>query len=129
MSKQMSKPPGLHIHPFDQNAIPLSAFEPVKNTTTQAAQPLPAQLPSVLTPTPSPATTAAAVLTPLATPVTLVAPPALSPNIAITISLNDTKPRVPEHSNSHPIPNEDENVVELQQYHIEVPPPLPNAAL
>jgi hypothetical protein len=31
------------IHPFDHSAIPLSTFKPAKNTTTQAAQPLPAQ--------------------------------------------------------------------------------------
>ena len=44
------------IWPLDRHAIPLSAIEPSKTTTTQAVQPLPAHLPSilVLTPTPTP---------------------------------------------------------------------------
>ena len=120
------------IYPFDRNAIPLSAFEPVKNTTTQAAQPLPAQLPSILTPTPSPAATAAAALTPLATPTTSVAPPSLGHDIAITIGPNNAESGGPGHGDIHPVPNKgDDTAVEpkaIQWYHIEVPPPLPNAA-
>ena len=42
------------IYPLNCNAIPESAFEPAKNTTTEAAQPLPAQLPPSLVPTPNP---------------------------------------------------------------------------
>ena len=42
------------IYPLNRNAIPESAFEPAKNTTTEAAQPLPAQLPPSLVPTPNP---------------------------------------------------------------------------
>ncbi|KAF7971789.1 hypothetical protein HWV62_19919 [Athelia sp. TMB] len=45
------------IWPFNRNAIPLSAYSPALNTTTQAAQPVPPQIPVivdvVLTPTPS----------------------------------------------------------------------------
>jgi len=65
------------IHPFDHNTIPLSAFEPAKNTTTQAPQPLPAQLPSILVPTP-PATSAATTLTPNMMPATSAAPSSTS---------------------------------------------------
>ncbi len=36
------------IWPLNPNAIPTSAFAPALNTTTQAAQPLPASLPSLL---------------------------------------------------------------------------------
>jgi hypothetical protein len=39
------------IWPLNHNAIPLDAFELVKNTTTLAAQPLPAHLPTILMPT------------------------------------------------------------------------------
>ena len=42
------------IWPLNRHSIPLSAFEPSKNTTTEAAQPLPAHLPSILVPTPNP---------------------------------------------------------------------------
>jgi hypothetical protein len=51
------------IHPLDRNAIPKSAFEPAKNTTTQAAQLLPAHLPSLLTPTPNPSPAVSATAT------------------------------------------------------------------
>src|SRR6516164_9277073 len=51
------------IYPFNRDVIPLSAFEPAKNTTTQAAQPLPAQLPSILIPTPDPSPVASAATT------------------------------------------------------------------
>ena len=37
------------IWPLNRDAIPPEAFEPAKNTTTLAAQPLPARLPSLLT--------------------------------------------------------------------------------
>jgi len=40
------------IWPLDRHVIPLSSFELSKNTTIQAAQPLPAHLPSILIPTP-----------------------------------------------------------------------------
>lgn len=45
------------IWPLDHHAIPQSAFEPSKNMTTQAAQPLPVQLPSILSPIPTPTPT------------------------------------------------------------------------
>lgn len=45
------------IWPLDHHAIPQSAFEPSKNMTAQAAQPLPVQLPSILSPIPTPTPT------------------------------------------------------------------------
>ena len=120
------------IHPFHQNAIPLSAFEPVKNMTMQAMQPLPAQLPSILTLTPSPAATAAAVLTLLATPTTSVAPPSLGCDIAITMGPNNAESGGHGHGDIHLVPNKGDNTAvepkAIQWYHIEVPSPLPNAA-
>jgi len=94
------------IYPFDRNAIPLSAFKPAKNTTTQAAQPLPAQLPSILVPTP-PATSAATTLTPNTTPATSAAPSSTSLDL-------DVGPGSAE--------------APTQQYHIKVPPPLLHSA-
>ena len=94
------------IYPFDHNAIPLSAFKPAKNTTTQAAQPLPAQLPSILVPTP-PATSAATMLTPSTMPATSAAPSSTSLDL-------DVGPGSME--------------APTQRYHIEVPPPLLHSA-
>jgi hypothetical protein len=62
------------IWPLDCHAIPLLAFEPSKSTTTQAAQPLPAHLPSILIPTPTP--------TPIPTPI-----PTPAPSAAMTTAL------------------------------------------
>jgi hypothetical protein len=110
------------IYPFDRNAIPLSAFEPAKNTTTQAAQPLPAQLPSILIPTPdpSPATSAAATqtpdgtpdATPDATPATSAAPSSLSLDLDVD----------PNGAGAAEEPKT------TQRYHIEVPPPVLHSA-
>ena len=102
------------IYPFDRNTIPPSAFEPAKNTTTQAAQPLPAQLPSILVPTPdpSPATSVATTLTPNTTPATSVAPSSTSLDLDAGPSSADAA--------VDPKPT--------QQYHIEVPPPLLHSA-
>jgi hypothetical protein len=99
------------IFPFDRNAIPVSAFEPAKNTTTQAAQPMPAQLPPSLVPTPnpSPAASAATTLTPYATPVTSAAP-----------ALDRADPGIPMLGDTEP--------ERIQRYHIIVPPPLPHTA-
>ena len=55
------------IWPLDHHAIPQSAFEPSKNMTTQAVQPLPAQLPSILSPIPTPTPTP--IPTPTPTPI------------------------------------------------------------
>jgi hypothetical protein len=41
------------IWPLDRTAIPSEAFAPSLNTTTEAAPPLPVQLPSILTPIPT----------------------------------------------------------------------------
>jgi hypothetical protein len=73
------------IYPFNHDAIPLSAFEPAKNSTTLATQPMPAQLPPSLVPTPnpSPATSAVTMLMPNATPVTSAAPASLDLNAVI----------------------------------------------
>lgn len=38
------------MHPFNRHALPASAFEPSKHTTTQFSQPLPARLPVGLIP-------------------------------------------------------------------------------
>lgn len=38
------------IYPFDHKATPITMYEPAKNFTTHSTQPLPAQLPSLLTP-------------------------------------------------------------------------------
>jgi hypothetical protein len=67
------------IWPVNREAIPLTAFEPSKNTTTEAAQPLPTHLPSILVPTPSP--------TPIPTPI-----PSPTPSAAIPLHCNANAP-------------------------------------
>ena len=106
------------IYPFNGNDIPLSAFEPAKNTTTQAAQPLPAQLPSILVPTPDPstATSVAATLTPNTTSATSAAPSSLSLDLDVDPNGTDPTPPAAEEPRM------------MQQYHIEVPPPLLHSA-
>ncbi|KIL55149.1 hypothetical protein M378DRAFT_18199 [Amanita muscaria Koide BX008] len=117
------------IHPLDRNVIPISAFEPAKNTTTQAAQPLPARLPSLLTPTPdpSPAVSVATTLTTMDSsppvsrsldgssvgpePVNTLADcqqPELHHGEHVTIDTTESRPTQP-----------------TQRYHIQVPPPPP----
>jgi hypothetical protein len=100
------------IHPHDCNAIPESAFEPAKNTTTQAAQPLPARLPSLLTPTPDPS-------------------PAVS--AATTLATTDVSPPVSHSSDGNSVGERHDAVTVdatgsepnqlIQRYHIEIPPP------
>ena len=85
------------IWPLDHDAIPLDAFEPVKNTTTLAAQPLPAQLPTILTPTPTPTPTAS-----------FVTATALDPDVNGPLELHNDAP-VEEP---------------VQRYYIKVPKPL-----
>jgi DDE superfamily endonuclease len=121
------------IYPFDRNAIPTSAFEPAKNTTTQAAQPLPAQLPSLLTPIPSPAASAA-VLTPNSTPAASAAPSSLSHDVGTPEDDHSADPVVPE---TNPVVDEDSDMIAditvepepTRRYAIQLPPPLPNSAL
>jgi hypothetical protein len=91
------------IWPLDREAIPPEAFEPAKTTTTLAAQPLPARLPSLLTPTPN-----------LTTPTSSAA--------ASVLDLNGGGPTEPDGNDGGPI---DEPV---QRYHIEVPEPLRHTA-
>ena len=81
------------------NVIPPSAFEPSKNTTTQATQPLPAILPSILVPTPN------------STPTPLT-------SAAASTAL---------HCNTNsPIDGSlDDEEEPMEQYHIVVPSPLP----
>lgn len=96
------------IWPLNHHAIPLSAFKPSKNTTAQAAQPLPAHLPSVLVRTPT--------QTPIPTP---------TPSAAMTATLchdADTLGEAPGEE----LPDEEEELME--RYHIEVPPPLPGTS-
>ena len=92
------------IWPLDREAIPQSAFEPSKNTTTQAAQPLPAQLPALLSPIPTPTPT-----------------PIMS---AVTVdALEDDNNALGERSDE-----QDAEEEPTQRYHIEVPQPLPGTA-
>jgi len=93
------------IWPLDCYAIPLSAFEPSKNTTTQDAQPLPAHLPSILVPTPT--------QTPIPTP---------SPSAATTTILRHDAEMPAQSPAPEGLSDDDEEPIE--RYHIEVPPPL-----
>jgi hypothetical protein len=96
------------IWPLDHHAIPLLAFEPSKSTTTQAAQPLPAHLPSILVPTPTP--------TPIPTP---------TPSAATTTALcHDVD--MPALAPVEELPDEQEEPME--QYHIDLPLPLPGTS-
>jgi DDE superfamily endonuclease len=111
------------IYPFDRNAIPLSAYEPAKNTTTKAAQPLPAQLPSILVPTPSPSpAVSAGTITPGTTPAVSAAPSTLALDISIPTDAGGTDPIANECAVAQP----DSDLV--QRYHVWVPPPLPHTA-
>jgi len=94
------------IWPLDGHAIPQSAFEPSKNTTMQAAQPLPVQLPSILSPIPTPTPT-----------------PIMSAMTAETLEHDDVM--LGERSGGEDVDKEEPT----QQYHIEVPNPLPGTAL
>ena len=87
------------IWPLNRHAIPLSAFEPSKNTTTQAAQPLPAHLPSILVPTPT--------QTPNPTP---------SPSFTTAGDILPAEESL------------DDDEEPMERYHIEVPPPLPGTS-
>ena len=100
------------IWPLNPDAIPHSYFEPSKNTTTQAAQPLPAHLPSILVPTPTP--------TPIPTPV-----PTPTPSAATAAALHHDSD-IPVEEPVNELPDEDEEPME--RYHIEVPPPLPGTS-
>jgi hypothetical protein len=93
------------IWPLDRCAIPLSAFEPSKTTTAQAAQPLPAHLPSILVPTPTPTPTPSA---------------AASTTLHHDALMLETTP-VEELS-------DDDEEEPMERYHIEVPPPLPGTS-
>ena len=120
------------IYPLDHNAVLLSAFEPAKNTTTQAVQPLPATLPSLFipTPVPSPAVSAAP------------AGPSSHVSVSASASIDDAgapvdhdgaNPRAPESRSADPIASTAYDKVRTepeprQQYHIDVPPPLPHSA-
>ena len=96
------------IWPLDRHAIPVSAFEPSKTSTTQSAQPLPAHLPSILVPTPTPM--------PIPTP---------APSAATTTMLHHDAGMIAE-APIEELPDEDEEPME--RYHIEVPPPLPGTS-
>jgi hypothetical protein len=90
------------IWPVNCHAIPLSAFEPSKITTTQAAQPLPARLPSILVRTPT--------QTPITTP---------TPSFAAAMDYDATDILPVEE------PLDDNSNEPMERYHIEVPPPSP----
>jgi hypothetical protein len=105
------------IWPVDRDIIPLSAFEPSKNTTTQAAQPLPARLPSVLVLTPIPTPTPSAAQPPTATPI-----PTPAPSAHTSTAQPQCDPD-PEGTTE-----EDGEEEPMERYHIEVPPPLPGTS-
>ena len=92
------------IWPLNGHAIPPSAFEPSKNTTTQAAQPLPATLPSILVPTPN--------QTPTPTPTTSTA----------TATALHRDADIPVKGSS------DDEEEPMERYHIAVPPPIPGTS-
>ena len=100
------------IWPVNREVIPLEAFEPSKNTTTQAAQPLSAHLPSILVPTPTPTPTPTPIPTPIPTPTPSAA---LHHDDADTLAEMDTEGLL----------NEEEP---MERYHIEVPPPIPGTS-
>ena len=106
------------IYPLNYSAIPLSAFEPAKNVTTQAVQPLPAQLPSLLTPNTR--------SIPRMTQALDASPPVLT-------SLDGTPVSRSADCNTHEQLDEELVVIDearsrpnqlTQQYHIEIPHPL-----
>lgn len=92
------------IWSLNGHAIPPSAFEPSKNTTTQATQPLPVTLPSILIPTPN--------QTPTPTPTTSTA--------TATTLYHDADTPVEGSLDGEQEP--------MEQYHIAVPPPLPGTS-
>ena len=101
------------IYPLDRNIIPISAFEPAKNTTIQAAQPLPARLPSLLTPTPDPS------------PAVSVAMIDTLPPVLDSVDQNSIDPADGQPPDAEPNAAGLEPCQPTQRYHIEVPPPLP----
>ena len=96
------------IWPLDRHAIPLSAFEPSKTTTTQAAQPLPAHLPSILVPVPTPT-------------------PTPTPSAAATTTLRHDALML-ETTPVEELSDDEEEEEPMERYHIEVPPPLPGTS-
>ena len=102
------------IHPLDRNAVLLSAFEPAKNTTTQAAQPLPAELSLLLVPTPAPSPAVSAA--PAAPSAVSALTPPVDPDSASSGAPNTD----PTSSAAEPEPR--------QRYHVKIPSPLPNSA-
>jgi hypothetical protein len=100
------------IWPLYRHAIPLLAFEPSKSTTTQAVQPFPAHLPSILVPTPTP--------TPIPTPI-----PTPAPSAAITMALHHDVD-MPVLAPVEELLNEEEELME--RYHIDLPPLLPGTS-
>jgi DDE superfamily endonuclease len=106
------------IWPVNRDVIPQTAFEPSKNTTTQAAQPLPAHLPSILVPTPTPMPIPTPTPTPIPTPV-----PTPMPSDTITIPLRCNADMPVGAAEGLPVEEEP-----MQRYHIEIPPPLPGTS-
>lgn len=88
---------------MNRDAIPFSAFEPSKHTTTQAAQPLPAHLPSILVPTPTQTPT---------------------PSAATAATLHHDADIPGEELEESPSDDDEP----MERYHIEVPPPLPGTS-
>ena len=97
------------IYPFNPNAINPAVFEPSKNTTTQPAQPLPAQLPSILTPIPPEPSTST---------IPQTNPAVDLPSPTITVSQPNTTTEATD------VPSVTPNPLPTPQYHIELPPKL-----
>jgi hypothetical protein len=89
------------IWPLNRDAVPLEAFEPAKNTTTLAAQPLPAHLPTILTPTPN-----------------------LTPTTSFVMATTPNPTRTGSQEPCSDTAFDDP----VQRYHIEVPVPLHHTA-
>jgi len=109
------------IYPLDRNAIAASAFEPAKISTTQAAQPLPARLPSSLVPTPNPSPMTSVA----ATPVTSAAPASHDLDVG-TLEVMDSGAPTPAEVAIAAAPTHEAE--QVQRYHIELPPPIPHTA-
>lgn len=113
------------IHPLNPDAIDPTVFEPSKNTTTHAAQPMAAQLPTLLEPIPedeplvTPSPCSAPTTTPDITP---------SPSTALTASDSESSPLASTTTTSSDT-NTSTSSGSTSRYRISgLPPPLPHTA-
>ncbi|EKM57915.1 uncharacterized protein PHACADRAFT_26486 [Phanerochaete carnosa HHB-10118-sp] len=102
------------IHPWNPDALDPSFFAPSLNTTTEAAQPMPTQLPSILVPVGTKSTLSAASHSALPSD-TFYATPSPSANAGQT-SASETSPSAPQ-------------ILSIPRYEIcNLPPLLPAGA-